>query len=201
MRRAGIDPSNLKPFAEVEQYIQFLERADRVTWQKPDEVLKALDLKGAETVADLGAGSGYFTFRLSRALAEGRVFGIDRQPEMVRHIHRKARDGGFANVIAQVATSSDPKLPPDVDLVFVCDVLMHIQNKAGWLKCLHGQMRSGSRLVLIDFKAGDLPEGPPEMVKVPKAQILEICGEAGFQLRSDRAGLLPYQEFLEFRRP
>jgi hypothetical protein len=102
--------------------------------------------------------------------------------------------------MAQVATSDDPKLPPDVDLVFVCDVLMHVKHRQAWLEKLHDQMQPGSRLVLIDFKEGDLPEGPPEAVKVPKAKILGLCDEAGFRLETDLADLLPYQELLIFRR-
>jgi FkbM family methyltransferase len=201
LRRAGIDPTKLKPFDQVEKYIEFLERPDRARWQKPDEVLKALGLKGSETVADLGAGSGYFTFRLSKALPQGRVIAIDNQPEMVRHVHRKARTEDFANVTAQVATTDDPQLPRDADLVFVCDVLMHVRNKTSWLKSIYDQMHRGSRFVLIDFKEGALPEGPPEAIKVPKAEIQRLCREAGFQLHADHADLLPYQQFLVFQRP
>ena len=68
LRKAGIDKSKLKPFEEVEKYVKFLERADRAKWQKPETVVKALGLNGTETVVDLGSGSGYFTFRLSKAL-------------------------------------------------------------------------------------------------------------------------------------
>ena len=83
LRKAGIDPTKLKPFEEVEKYIQFLERADRAQWQKPDEVVKVLGLKGTEVVVDLGAGPGYFTFRLAKAL-----------PERSCHRHRQStRDG------------------------------------------------------------------------------------------------------------
>jgi SAM-dependent methyltransferase len=201
LHRAGIDPSKLKPFEEVEKYIAFLERPDRARWQKPDEIIQGLGLTGEETVADIGAGSGYFTFRLSKMLPKGRVIAIDNDPEMIRHIHRKARSEGFANVIAQLATSEDPQLPVGVNLVFLCDVLMHVRHRDPWLKKIHDQMPEGGRLVLIDFKAGHLPEGPPEAMKVPKTKILEICSQAGFQLETDHSLLLPYQEFLIFRRP
>jgi FkbM family methyltransferase len=201
LRRAGIDPTKLKPFEEVEKYIAFLERPDRAQWQKPDEVVKALGLKGSEMVVDLGAGSGYFTFRLAKALPNGKVIPIDAQPEMIRHIHRKAMTEGFTNVQAQVAKSDDPGLPDGADLVFVCDVLLHVKKKPEWLKAIHAQMRSGARIVFIDFKEGNLPEGPPEAIKVPKSKIIQLCKEAGFTLKEDRSGLLPYQEFLVFERP
>ncbi|MHB8971268.1 MAG: class I SAM-dependent methyltransferase [Pirellulaceae bacterium] len=201
LRKAGIDPTKLKPFEEVEKYIEFLERADRAPWQKPDEVVKALGLKGTEVVVDLGAGPGYFTFRLAKALPNGRVIAIDSQPEMARHIHRKVLSEGLRNIQAQVAKSEDdPGLPAGADLVFVCDVLMHVKKRAEWLQTIHAQMRSESRLVLIDFKEGDLPEGPPEKIKVPKAEVIRLCKEAGFTLKEDRSDLLPYQEFLVFER-
>lgn len=201
LRKAGIDPTKLKPFEEVEKYIQFLERPDRAKWQKPDEVVKALGLKGTETVVDLGAGSGYFTFRLAKVLPKGKVIAIDTQPEMVRHVHRKVTTDRIANVQAQVGKADDPGVPREADLVFVCDVLLHVKKKAEWLKTIHAQMRSGARIVLIDFKEGELPEGPPEKIKVPKADVIRMCKEAGFRLQEDKADLLPYQQFLVFERP
>jgi ubiquinone/menaquinone biosynthesis C-methylase UbiE len=200
LRKAGIDRTTLKPFEEVEKYIAFLERADRAKWQKPDDVVKALRLEGSESVVDLGAGSGYFTRRLSKALPRGMVVAIDTQPEMVRHVHRKVITGELPNVRAQVGKADDPGLPPDVDLVFVCDVLMHVPKKSEWLKTIHSEMGDDARLVLIDFQEGDLPEGPPEDIKVPKAEVLRLCREAGFKLKEDRSDMLPYQSFLVFER-
>jgi hypothetical protein len=120
---------------------------------------------------------------------------------MVRHVHRKARTEGFANVTAQVAKSDNPSLPRDADLIFVCDVLLHVKQRAEWLKAIHSQMRSGAKLVLIDFREGQLPEGPPEKIKVPKAEVIRMCKEAGFTLREEHPDLLPYQQFLVFQRP
>src|ERR1035437_11113103 len=79
LRKVGVDPSDLRPFAEVEKYIAFLDRPDRAAWQKPDEVVAALGLQGNETVLDLGAGSGYFSFKLAQALPRGKVVGADRK--------------------------------------------------------------------------------------------------------------------------
>ncbi|MDI7268833.1 MAG: class I SAM-dependent methyltransferase, partial [Myxococcota bacterium] len=87
LRRHGIDPTDLRPFEEIEAYIAFLDRPDREAWQKPDAIVAALGLTGLEVVGDLGAGSGYFTFRFAEALPNGRMVAIDIEPEMVRHVH------------------------------------------------------------------------------------------------------------------
>jgi cyclopropane fatty-acyl-phospholipid synthase-like methyltransferase len=111
----------MTPFEDAEKYIAFLERADRATWQKPDEVVKALGLSGGETVVDLGAGSGYFTFRLAQVLPRGKVIAEDVEAEMIRHIHHKATREGLHNVQAVLIQPADPGIPAEADLVFVCD--------------------------------------------------------------------------------
>lgn len=201
LRKQGIDPTHMRPFEDVETYIAFLERADRDLWQKPDEVVAALGLLGDETVLDLGAGSGYFTFRLAKALPRGKVVAADTEPEMVRHIHHKAMSEGIQNVQAALIRPDDPAAPADVDLVFVCDVLHHVADRATWLASLGKEMKPGSRLVLIEFKEGNLPEGPPESAKMSRAQTQELVTKAGLSLVFERADLLPYQTFLVFRKP
>jgi SAM-dependent methyltransferase len=201
LRRAGVDPSALHPFAEAEAYIAFLERADRAGWQRPEAVVAALGLSGRELVADYGAGSGYFTFRLARALPAGRVRAIDVQPEMVRHVHHRALSEGVANVEARLATADDVQLSGDEDLVFVCDVLHHVPDRAGLLRTLFAAMKPDARLVLLEFREGELPQGPPESVKIPRAALLSLATDAGFALAVEHADLVPYQHVLEFRRP
>jgi hypothetical protein len=75
-----------------------------------------------------------------------------------------------------------------------------VRQKAEWLKVIHSQTQSGAKLVLIDFQEGELPEGPPEEIKVPKKEVLRLCKEAGFTLKRDEPDLLPYQEFLVFEK-
>lgn len=201
LRKRGIDPANLRPFEEVEKYIEFLDRPDREAWQKPDAVVEALGLHGNEVVVDLGAGSGYFTFRLALALPGGRVIAADVEPEMVRHIHHRAMTEGLSNVEAILVLPDEPGVTSEADLVFVCDVLHHVPDRAVWLSRVVSGMRSGARLVLVEFKEGDLPEGPPASVKLTRAEVLALASHAGLTLREDRTDLLPYQTFLVFGKP
>ncbi len=195
-----MDPSGLRPFAEVEKYIAFLDRPDRAAWQKPDEVVRALALQGDETVFDLGAGSGYFSFKLCQAVPRGKVVAADLEPEMIRHIHHKAIAEGVTNLTPVIIKSDDPQVPSEADCVFVCDVLHHVQDRPGWLKKAVSEMKPGARLVLIEFKEGKLPEGPPESAKIPRKQLIELVSQAGLHLEGEQADLLPYQVFLVFRK-
>jgi len=201
LRKQGINPHELKPFAETQKYIDFLERSDRATWQKPDAVITELHLSGNEKIADVGAGSGYFTFRFARAVPEGTVYAIDIEPEMLRHIHHKAMTGGIRNISVIKSTPDNPAVPPGVDLVFVCDVLHHVKEPEAWLKKLSMQIKKGARLAVIEFREGDLPEGPPAAVKIPKKKLIAMFTENNFKLEAEKPEILPYQEFLIFVKP
>jgi hypothetical protein len=82
----------------------------------------------------------------------------------------------------------------------VCDVLHHVQYRSGWLKKAASEMKPGARFVLIEFKEGKLPEGPPEAAKIPRKQLIELVSQAGLVFASEKPDLLPYQVFLVFRK-
>ncbi|GMV44499.1 MAG: hypothetical protein AMXMBFR64_62150 [Myxococcales bacterium] len=201
LRAQGVDPTHLAPFEDVQKYIAFLERPDRAVWQKPDDVVAALGLSGDETVVDVGAGSGYFSFRFARALPRGTVLATDVEPEMVRHIHHTAMTTGVSNLRAVLGKPDDPGVPSDADLVFICDVLHHVPDRSAWLGKVAAQMKRGARLALIEFREGPLPQGPPEAMKIPRAALEKLVSDAGLVLDADEADLLPYQSFLVFRKP
>ncbi len=200
LRKQGLDPAQLRPFDDTAKYIAFLERPDRDAWQKPDAVVHALRLTGKEIIVDIGAGSGYFSFRLARAVPEGKVIALDVEPEMIRHIHHKAMNEGVRNLHAAFAKPDDPGVPAEADLVFMCDVLHHIQDRPAWLARLARQMHKGARLALVEFKEGKLPEGPPEAMKLSRAQVVTLATGAGLALDGEKPDLLPYQTFLVFRK-
>lgn len=200
LRKGGVDPSQLRPFAEVEKYIAFLDRLEREAWQKPDEVVRALNLRGSETVYDLGAGSGYFSFRFARAVPRGKVVAADLEPEMIRHIHHKAVAEGVMNLSPVLIKRDEPQVRGEADLVFVCDVLHHVRERDRWMKKVAEEMKPGTRLVLIEFKEGKLPEGPPESAMIPRKQLIELVTRAGLHFEAEKPELLPYQLFLVFRK-
>jgi len=82
-----------------------------------------------------------------------------------------------------------------------CEALYHVADRPAWLGKIAAAMEEDARLVLIEFKEGDLPEGPPAAMKIPRARIIEMATEAGFVLDCEHPKLLPYQVFLVFRKP
>jgi SAM-dependent methyltransferase len=201
LAKQGIHPADLRPFKDTEKYIAFLEQPERAEWQRPDAVIAALSLAGNETVVDVGAGSGYFSFRLARALPRGMVVATDIQPEMVRHMHHKVMTEGLQNLRVVLGQADEPGIPPGADLVFVCDVLHHVPGQQAWLGKLAREMKAGARLALVEFKEGKLPQGPPENLKLPRSKLIELATNAGLVLDKEKPDLLPYQTFLVFRKP
>lgn len=190
-----------RPFDDPATYAEFLDRPERAQWQKPSEVVKALNLEGNETVVDLGAGSGYFSFALAQSLPRGQVIASDPDQGMVQRLEAKVKEHRSANVVPRLVRPDDPGVPQETDLVLMVDVLHHVDGQEAWLKKLASQLRPGARFAVIEFKEGALPAGPPPEMKIPKAKLLEMITAAGFVLEREVEGLLPYQVFLVFKKP
>ena len=201
LHKLGVDPMHLRPFDDVEKYIAFLEKPERAIWQKPDDVVAALGLKGSETLIDVGAGSGYFTFRFAKVLPHGKVIAADTEAEMIRHIHHKVMSDGITNIQAVLIKPEEPQVTKEADWVFICDVLHHVPDRPVWLGRIASAMKSGAKLALIEFKEGKLPEGPPESAKIPRAQLVTLANQAGLKLDGEKLNILPYQVFLVFGKP
>lgn len=185
--------------ADPKAYVAALEDPERDAYQKPDEVLQALDLKAGQHVADIGAGSGYFTLRLAHHVGPtGRVHAVDVSPDMIAHIDRRVAAAGLRNVRTTLAPPDDPRLPDaSIDLVFVCDVWHHIENQTAYLAKLRRALKPGGRLAMLDFHKRELPVGPPAEMKIAREELLAQMERARFRVTAEHT-FLPYQYFLVF---
>ena len=188
--------------ADAQAYIASLEDPARDQWQKPQEVVGALQLREGETVADIGAGSGYFTLRLAQAVGErGHVYAVDISPDMVRHLNRRIRDAGLRNVSTVLAEPGDPLLPDaSVDRVLIVDTWHHVEDQPAYLERVKRILKPGGQVVHVDFQKRDLPVGPPLSMKVAREDLVKQMETAGFRLAAEHT-FLPYQYFLVFTRP
>jgi ubiquinone/menaquinone biosynthesis C-methylase UbiE len=180
-------------------YIASLEDPARDAYQKPDEVLKALALREGETVADIGAGSGYFTVRFARAVGSaGRVYAVDVSPDMIRHLNHRLRDADTRNVVPVLSDPDDPLLPDaSVDRFVIVDTWHHIDDKEKYLGLMKRMLKPGGQVVHIDFQKRDLPVGPPAGMKIAREDLVKQMEAAGFRLLAEHS-FLPYQYFLVF---
>jgi ubiquinone/menaquinone biosynthesis C-methylase UbiE len=180
-------------------YIAALEDPTRDAYQKPHEVMQALGIKSGEVIADIGAGSGYFTMRLAHHVGDtGRVYAVDVSPDMIRHLHARVRDAGLLNVVPILAPPDDPLLPQPVDRFLVVDVWHHVENQAGYLGLMKKLLKPGGQVIMIDFHKRELPVGPPAGMKIAREDLLKQMQAHGFDLAAEHT-FLPYQYFLIFR--
>lgn len=180
-------------------YIKALEDPKRDAYQKPHEVMTALALKPGEVIADIGAGSGYFTFRVAQHVGPtGRVFAVDINQEMIDHIKQRMRDLKVANVSPILGRPNDPLLPEPVDRFLIVDVWHHIEDQPGFLAVMKKHLKPGGQVVMIDFHKRDLPVGPPAAMKIAREDLLKQMLANGFELAAEHT-FLPYQYFLVFK--
>jgi arsenite methyltransferase len=180
-------------------YIGSLDDPRRDAYQKPHEVLTALNLKPGEVIADIGAGSGYFTFRLAHQVGDkGKIYAVDVSSDMVLHINRRIRELKTSNVVTILADPDDPLLPDQsVNRFFVCDVWHHVENQTKYLSQIKKMLKPGGEVVMIDFQKKELPVGPPMQMKIAREDLIKQMESNGFRLTKEHT-FLPYQYFLVF---
>lgn len=189
-------PSHEHRFSDAERWSKIFDDPARDAWQKPDEVIRALSLKEDARVADIGAGTGYFTVRLARAAPKGTIFAADIEPDMVRHLAHRAKGEGLANIRAVQAAPASPNLPEPVDLVLVVDTYHHIARRADYFRKLKASLRAEGRVAIIDFKL-DARHGPPRRHRLSAERIAAEMKKAGYRLARTH-DFLPDQSFLVF---
>lgn len=186
-------------FEDTDRWVAEFESPERDRLQKPDEVVAALKLKSADRIADIGAGTGYFTRRFAKAASEGTVYAVDLEPNMLRYVAKRARSEGQKNVVPVLALPESPMLPREsVDVIFICNTIHHIENRGAYYEILRESLAPGGRLVIVDFrKDAKLEEGPPPEMRIDRKDLERELSQAGFRL-SEEHEFLDQQYFLVF---
>jgi SAM-dependent methyltransferase len=185
-------------FRDADKWSKIFDDPKRDSWQKPHEVVHALRLAPDAIVADIGAGTGYFAVRLAHMVARGRVYAVDTEAAMVKHLAARAKRDKLSNLVPVTARPDDPKLPQKADLALFVDVYHHVENRERYFRKLGDSLKDSGRVAVIDFKL-DSPEGPPKAARVAPEQVKAELKAAGYELAEEH-GFLPYQYFLIFRR-
>ncbi len=193
---ANVQPASAQLFPP--QNLGLLEGPDRADWQKPEQIMDALAIADGATVADIGAGAGWFTIRLARRVGPGGVvYAQDVQRPMLDAIRQRVAREGLRNVVTRLGAGSDPNLPPGaLDAVLVVDVYPEVNDRVTFLKNLATALKPGGRIGVVNYKAGYGGPGPSptEGVRVEQRVVEDDASRAGLRVLS-RATLL-YQYML-----
>jgi len=193
----GHQPGYHRSFDDAERWAKEFDDPARDAWQKPDELLDALHLERTARVADLGAGTGYFSARIAKRVPRGKLFAVDVAPDMVRYLDERAKREHLDVVVPVLASAESPNLPEPVDLVLVVDTYHHIDGRVAYFSRLTRSLRPGGRLAIVDFRA-DSPNGPPPEHRIRPETVIAELGAAGYSLLTTHP-FLPRQYFLVFQ--
>ncbi|MEO6026523.1 MAG: methyltransferase domain-containing protein [Candidatus Binatia bacterium] len=194
-------PGSNHDFADVEQWRRVFDDPGRDAWQKPRELVAALGLRPGMWVADLGAGTGYFSRYLDAAVAPGGVvFAVDTEPNLVAHLRTRAEQEKTATVVPILASTDDPRLPPGaLDLVLIVDTYHHFDRRLEYLRRLSAAVKPQGRIAIVDWKKDDLKIGPPPEHRLARAEVVDEMRAVGYALVAEPA-LLAHQYVLVFTR-
>lgn len=183
--------------ADLDGYIARMEEPSRAAWQKPDEVVRALGLRPGQAACDVGAGPGYFSLRLARAVGEaGHVYAVDVEPRILSVLRDRVQSSNARNVTPVLSLPDDALLPAaSCDLILIVDTYHHFPDGPGYLRRLSRALRPGGRIANVDFHKRELPVGPPPEHKVAREAFLADATAAGLRLAEEHT-FLPYQYFV-----
>lgn len=192
---AGQKPDHMQhAFDDPDKYAKQFDDPARDAWQLPDRVVAALGLKAGQSVADIGAGTGYFSMRLAKSAAAPAVYAVDIEPKMVTYLTGRAAREGLKNVTAVQAGADSPNIPSPVDTILIVDTYHHIANRVEYFRKLRASLKPGGRLAIVDFRK-DAPDGPPVEFRFTAEEISAELAKAGYRLATSH-GFLPRQLFL-----
>jgi SAM-dependent methyltransferase len=179
------------------QDLGLLEAPDRDAWQKPDRIMDALAIADGSTVADLGAGGGWFTIRLAHRVGpNGLVYAEDIQVQMLEATRRRMLREGLRNVQPVLGASTDPRLPDGkLDAVLIVDTYHEMEDPVALLRNVKRTLRPSGRVGIVDYRKDGGGPGPPLEDRVDPDAILRDAAAAGLRLLK-RETFLPYQFFL-----
>lgn len=197
--RGPHDATARHAFDDVEHWSRVFDDPERDAWQKPKEVVAAFGLAPGATVADLGAGTGYFARALADAVGpSGTVLASDVEPALIEHLRSRAERDGIANLVPILASKDNPRLPARCcDVVLIVDTWHHLDDRVAYARRLATALARGGRIAIVDWKKEELPVGPDLDHKLAREQVVDELTQAGFRLTA-APDLLPYQYFLVF---
>jgi SAM-dependent methyltransferase len=184
---------------DIEGYIRVLQSESRVSDLQIDLVVSKLALPKDAVVGDLGCGPGLFSVAFARACPDGVVYACDIEPAQLDQIREKIRADRLENIVPVLASADDPHFPPGrLDVVFIADTYHHLDDRVAYMQRLKSVLKPGGRVVLLEYKPGKLPVGPPPEHKLQPGVLEKELDEAGY-VKAESFDTHPYHDFQIWR--
>ena len=178
-----------------------LEGPDRDAYQRPDQIMDALQIGENSVVADLGAGGGWFTVRLARRVLNGRVYAEDVQPQMIQAIERRVQREGLDKIVTLLlGTQTDPKIPELLDAVLIVDTYHEMEQPVALLRNVAKSLKPTGKIGIVNYKRDGGGPGPEMDERVDPEKVIRDARAAGLELRKEEK-FLRYHNFLIFGVP
>lgn len=175
-----------------------LDRPAREVQELPRLVLEALPLTPVSVVADIGAGTGYFTLRIAERVPEGQVFAVDVQEPLLEQLQARANAAGLTQVTPVHGAADDPRLPADsIDVALIVDAYQEFSHPREMMQAIRQALRPGGQLVVVEFRGEDETIPLPDLHRMTEAQLRREIEAAGLRWRETR-DMLPQQHYLVF---
>lgn len=198
----GKEPGGMQhDFSDAERWAKVFDDPARAEWQKPQEVVGLMAIEPGMQVADIGAGTGYFLGYLAAAVGgEGRVLGLDPEPNMVAHMTKKAEQAGWSRVRAKTIPFDSPGLAAgSTDRILIVDTWHHIENRVDYTRKLAEALASGGAVYVVDFTL-ESPVGPSVGHRLPAEKVMAEMKEGGLEVEL-LAETLPNQYVVRGKKP
>jgi ubiquinone/menaquinone biosynthesis C-methylase UbiE len=182
------------------QGAEWLERAERVEEERPDRVVEQMKLKPADVVADVGAGTGYFSFRIGRVVPQGKVFAVDLQPQMLAIIEKRKKQLNAENVVPLRSAETETKLPENsVDVALLVDVYHEFSFPREMMLSLVKALKPGGRVIQIEYRGEDPNVPIKRLHKMTVAQARKEMAAVGLVWKETK-DFLPQQHFIVYEK-
>ena len=185
-----------RKFSDAKHWVKVFDDPARDKWQLPHKVVEALGVGPKDVIADIGAGTGYFSFRIAKAQPSAKVYAADVEKDMLDFLVKEAKKQNCKNVIPFEIKTTKPELPEKASIVLVVDTFHHIDNRVQYFKDLRSSLQQNCRVAIIDF-TDKSQVGPPKEHRISRKEVIAELEEAGFHLSKEHS-FLPNQYFLEF---
>ncbi len=180
------------------QAAAWLNRPDRIQQEMPDAVVANMNLQPDEVVADIGAGSGYFSFRIAAQVPQGKVMAVDIQPEMLQMIEQRMLADDVSNIERVLGQIDDPNLPPNsIDAAIMVDAYHEFSHPFEMITGIYDALRPGGRIFLLEYRGEDDTVPIRPLHKMTELQAVKEMSVFGLEW-TDTLDFLPWQHMMIF---